>query len=100
MYYALLLQWDVTHANDTIHVAKSVFQSTISTILDKRSKTNGVRTHRDLQKLGITSQLHPQERPNGKYYLPPASFTLTLMEKKIFYRCLREVRIPQVSHQI
>jgi hypothetical protein len=33
-------------------------------------------------------------RPNGKYFLPPASYTLTAEEKKIFCQYLRGVRVP------
>jgi hypothetical protein len=102
--YRYLPYWkklETDHAIDTMHIAKSVFQRTISTILDIPSKMNdGVRAHRDIQKIGIIPQFHHQERPNGKYYLPLTSFTLTLEQKKIFYRCIREVRVPQVSHQI
>jgi hypothetical protein len=38
--------------------------------------------------------LHPQERQNGKYYLPLTIYYLTLEEKKAFCRCLRGVRVP------
>jgi hypothetical protein len=66
-----------------MHVAHSVFKNTIITLLDILGKTKDVLSaRRDLQKLGIRPQLHPQERSNGKYYLPPASFTLTLEKKK------------------
>jgi hypothetical protein len=59
-----------------------------------RGKTNdGLSACKDLQKLGIRSQLHPQERLNGKYYLPSARFTLTHEEKKAFCMCLRGVRV-------
>ena len=98
IFYRYLPYWkelEIGHAIDTMHVAKGVFESTIGTLLDIPGKTkDGLSARRDLQKLGIRPQLHPQERPNGKYYLPPASFTLTLEEKKAFCRCLRGVRVP------
>jgi hypothetical protein len=33
-------------------------------------------------------------RPNGKHFLPPASYTLTVEEKKVFYQCMRGVQVP------
>ncbi|KAL3619447.1 hypothetical protein CASFOL_037017 [Castilleja foliolosa] len=38
-------------------------------------------------------ELAPQERGKG-YYLPPACFTLTKLEKKIFCECLYGIKVP------
>jgi hypothetical protein len=60
-----------------MHVTKGVFESTISLLLDITSKMkDGLNAHTDLQALGIREELHPQERPNGKVYIPPSSYTL------------------------
>jgi hypothetical protein len=68
---------------DTMHVEKGVFKSTISLLLGIPSKTkDGLSAHKDLQALEIREELHPQERPNGKAYLLPASYTLTTEEKR------------------
>jgi hypothetical protein len=75
IFFRCLLYWqelEIGHAIDTMHIMKGVFESIISTLLDIPGKTKDVlRACKDLQKLEIRSQLHPQERPNGKYYLPP-----------------------------
>jgi hypothetical protein len=42
----------------------------------------------------LRPELHPILRPNGKHFLPPASYTLTIEEKKTFYQCLRGVQVP------
>jgi hypothetical protein len=42
---------------------------------------DGLKDHKDLQILGIREELHPQERPNGKVYLPPTGYTITNEEK-------------------
>jgi hypothetical protein len=61
-----------------MHVEKGAFESTIGLLLDIPSKIkDGLSAHNDLQALEIREELHPQERPNGKAYLPPASYTLT-----------------------
>jgi hypothetical protein len=63
---------------DNMHVIKGVFKSAINLLLDIIGKTkDGLNTREDLQVLGISEELYPQERPNGKVYLPPASYTLT-----------------------
>jgi hypothetical protein len=69
-----------------MHIAKGVFENTISTLLDMPGKIkDGLSACKDLQKLGIRSQLS---------ITYPASFTLTLEEKRAFYKCLRGVRVP------
>jgi hypothetical protein len=78
-----------------MHIIKGVFESTIGLLLDISSKTkDGLNTHKDLQALRITKELHAQERPNGKVYLPPASYTLTNKLKRAICKCLRGIRVP------
>jgi hypothetical protein len=74
---------------------KGVFKSTIGLLLDIPGKMkDGLNTHKDLQVLGIRKELHPQERPIGKVYLPPASYTLTNEEKRAICKCLHGIRVP------
>jgi hypothetical protein len=55
-------------------VTKGVFKSTIGLLLDIAGKMKDVlNARKDLQVLGIREELHPQERPNGNFYIPPAS---------------------------
>jgi hypothetical protein len=78
-----------------MHVEKGVFESTIGLLLDIPSKTNdGLSAHKDLQALEIREELHPQERSNGKAYVPPASYTLTTEEKRAICKCLHGIRVP------
>jgi hypothetical protein len=78
-----------------MNVTKDVFETTIALLLDITGKTkDGLNAHKDLQVLGIREELHPQERPNGKVYLPPASYTLTNAEKRAICKCLRGIRVP------
>jgi hypothetical protein len=42
----------------------------------------------------LRPELHPILRPNGKHFLPPASYTLIVEEKKEFCQCLHRVRVP------
>jgi hypothetical protein len=83
-----------------MHVEKGVFKSTISLLLDIAGKTKDeLHACKDLQALGIRVELHLKERPNGKVYLPPASYTLTNEEKRAICKCLCGIRVPEDSQQ-
>jgi hypothetical protein len=73
----------------------SSFESIVGLLLDIPGKTkDGLNAHKDHQVLGIRDELHPQERPNGKVYLPLASYTLTNEEKRAICKCLCGIRVP------
>jgi hypothetical protein len=87
-------EFEIGHAIDTMHITKGVLESTISLLIDIIDKMkDGLNAHKDLHVLGIREELHPQERPNGKVYLPLASYTLT-NEKRVICKCLRGIRVP------
>jgi hypothetical protein len=78
-----------------MHVEKGVFENTIGLMLDIVGKMkNGLNACKDLQAIGIREELLPQERPNRKVYLPPASYTLTNEEKRAICKCLPRTRVP------
>jgi hypothetical protein len=78
-----------------MHVEKGVFESTNSLFLDIVGKMNDeVNVHKDLQALRIREEQHPQERPNGKFYIPLANYTLTNEEKRAIFKCLCGIRVP------
>jgi hypothetical protein len=62
---------------------------------DIASKTKyGLNSHKDNYTLGIREELHPQERRNGKVYLPPTSYTLTTELKRAICKYLHGIRVP------
>jgi hypothetical protein len=78
-----------------MHVTKNVFDSIIGTSLDMLRKSNdGLKSRTDLVQFELRPELHSISRPNGKYFLTPASYTLTAKEKKIICQCMRGVRVP------
>jgi hypothetical protein len=88
-------EFEIGHAINTMHVTKGVFESTISLLLDIPGKMkDGLSAHKDLQVLATREELHPQERPNGMVYLPPASYTLINEEKRAISKCLRGIKVP------
>jgi hypothetical protein len=88
-------EFHIVHAIDTMHVEKGVLESTIGLLLDIPNKTkDGLCARKDLQALEIREELHSQERPNGRAYLPPASYTLTTEEKRAICKCLHRIIVP------
>jgi hypothetical protein len=80
------------HSIDLMYVIKNVFDSIIGTLLDMpRKSKDGLKSRTGLVQFELRSKLHPISRPNGKYFLPSASYTLTAEEKKIFCQCLHGV---------
>jgi hypothetical protein len=68
-----------------MHVTKNVFDSIIATLLDMpRKSKDGLKSRTDLVQFELRPELHRIPRPNGKCFLPPASYTLTAEEKKTF----------------
>jgi hypothetical protein len=77
-----------------MHVTKNVFDNIIVTLLDMlRKSKDGLKSRTDLVQFELRPELHPISRPNVKYFLPLASYTLTVEEKKTFYQCLHGVRV-------
>lgn len=77
-----------------MHVEKNVFENTIGILLDIPGKSkDGLSTRRELQTLGIRYEI-PQERVNGKFFLPAASYNLILQEKQSICRCLHRIKVP------
>jgi hypothetical protein len=98
IFFQYLPYWkvfEIGYTIDTMHVEKGVLESTIGLLLDIPSKKkDGLSARMDLQALEIREELHPQERPNRRAYLPPADYTLTTEEKRAICKCLHGIRVP------
>jgi hypothetical protein len=92
MYLPYWKDLQTCHNIDLMHITKNVFDSIIGTLLDMPRKTkDGLKSRTDLVQFELRPEFQPILRPNGKHFLPPASYTLTVEEKKAFYQCLRGV---------
>jgi hypothetical protein len=61
-----------------MHATKNVFDNMIGILLDiPRKSKDGLKSHTDLVQFELKPEIHPILRPNGKYFLPSASYTLT-----------------------
>jgi hypothetical protein len=98
IFFKYFLYWkdlQTCHSIDLMYVTKNIFDNIIGTLLDiSRKSKDGLKSRTNLVQFELRSELHPISRPNGKYFLPPASYTLTAEEKKTFCQCLRGVRVP------
>jgi hypothetical protein len=82
------------HSIDLMHVTNNVFDNIIETLLDMSRKTKDrLKSRNDLIQFGLRLELHPILRSNGKHYLPSASYSLTVEEKKAFCQCLCGSRV-------
>ena len=70
-------------------------ESIIGTLLDLNGKTNdGLQSRRDLEIFNIRKELHPEEKGNNRFYLPPAPHSLSKVEKQVFCKRLSELKLP------
>jgi hypothetical protein len=98
IFFKYLPYWknlETYHSIDLMHVTENVFDNIIGTLLDiPRKMKHGLKSRNDLVQFGLRPELHPMLGANGKHYLPPASNSLTVEEKKAFCQCLHGVRVP------
>ena len=82
------------HNFDFMHIGKNMSESLVNTFMgiDGKSKDN-LNSRLDLQVLGIRSDLHPVE-VEDQLYLPPAPYSMSLDEKKLFCKVLKGVKFP------
>lgn len=84
----------IRHNLDPMHAEKNFFDNLFWTLLnvDGKGKDN-LNSRLDLQEMGIRKAFHPKKNDNGKYYLPPACFTLSNSQKDILLQVLKEVKV-------
>jgi hypothetical protein len=101
IFFKYLPYWkdlETCHNIDLMHVTKNVFDNIIGTLLDMSRKMKvGLKSRNDLVQFDLRPELHPKLRPNWKHYLPPASYSLTVEEKKYSVSAYVGCEYPQVS---
>jgi hypothetical protein len=80
---------------DVMHIEKNVFDNFYGTIfnLDGITKDN-LQAHRDLVDMNIREDLHPQQKPSVKFYLPPARFAMSKSERREFLDVIQNIKVP------
>ena len=90
--------WDTNllrHNLDVMHIEKNVCDNIYGTLLnlDGKSKDN-LQARQDLKDMNIREELHPEQKSAGKFYLPPASFTMSKSEKQLFCKVHKDINVP------
>lgn len=90
--------WDgnlLRHNLDVMHIEKNVCDNIYGTLLNLEGKSkDNLQARLDLKEMNIRGELHPQQRTSSKFYLPPASFTMSKSEKQLFCKVLRDIKVP------
>ena len=85
----------VRHNLDVMHIEKNVCESIIGTLLNILGKTkDGLNSRLDLLEMGLRCELGPRFESN-RTYLPPACYTLSKVEKKLFCQTLSQLKVPE-----
>ncbi|RVW81554.1 hypothetical protein CK203_051852 [Vitis vinifera] len=80
---------------DGINPHSSLSSSIIGTLLNIPGKTkDGLNSRLDLMDMGLRCELAPRFESN-RTYLPPACYTLSRKEKKVFCQTLVELKVPE-----
>jgi hypothetical protein len=80
---------------DVMHIEKNLFDNCYGTIFNLEGKTKDcLQAHRDLVEMNIREELHPQQKPSRKWYLPPARFAMPKSERRAFCEVIRNVEVP------
>jgi hypothetical protein len=77
-----------------MHIEKNVCENIYGTLLgiDGKSKDN-LKARLDLEQMNIRKELHPQKKPNNKYYLPAASYNMSKKGKQQCCKVLHDIRV-------
>jgi hypothetical protein len=79
---------------DAMHIGKNVYENFVNTFLGTEGKSkDNLNSRLDIQALGIRSDLHPVD-VEDQFYLPPAPYTMSPDEKKLFCQVLKGVKFP------
>ena len=78
-----------------MHIKKKNCENIIGKLLNIPGKIkDGLNSHLDLMYMGLKCELAPRFESN-RTYLPPACYTLSRMEKKVFCQALDELKVPE-----
>jgi len=83
----------VRHNIDVMHVEKNVSDALLSLLMHSVKSKDGLKARKDLEDIGIRSNLHTENR-GKRTYLPPTAYWLSKEEKRKYYRRLAKFRGP------
>ena len=85
----------VRHFLDVMHIEKNIFDNLFGTLLNVRGMSkDSVKSRLDMEAMGIRKELAPVQRGSCTY-LPPAAYSLSRKEKKLFFEFLDGIKVPE-----
>ena len=96
LFFLELPYWevlDVRHVIDVMHLTKNLCVNLIEFLGVYGKNKNTLEARQKLQRMEDRDVLHPEKRDNGRYYLSPASYTLSKEEKESMFECLSSVKV-------
>nr|CAD39531.3 OSJNBa0057M08.1 [Oryza sativa Japonica Group] len=72
---------------------KNVCESLMGLLLNPGTTKDGLNARRDLEDMGVRSELHPITTESGRVYLPPACYTRSKEEKIDLLTCLSGIKV-------
>ena len=76
-----------------MHLTKNLCVNLIGLLRVYVKNKDTLETRQELQRMEDRDALHPEKRDNGRYYLSPASYTLSKEEKESMFECLSSVKV-------
>ncbi|CAA3020178.1 Hypothetical predicted protein [Olea europaea subsp. europaea] len=77
-----------------MHIEKNVFDNIFNTIMDIKGKTkDNFKARKDLKLYCNRPELHVNEDERGKLFMPKASYSLTIEQKREVCNCIRNLRM-------
>lgn len=77
-----------------MHIEKNVCDNILCTLLNMDKSKDNLQARLDLVDMDIRKDLHPEKLEGGKYYIPPARYSLSTKEKEVLCKVLNEVKVP------
>ena len=85
----------IRHQLDVMHIEKNICENTYKILLNISGKTkDDIKSRWDLKVLKIMKKLAPNVKENNRTFFPPACYTLTKEEKKMFCKALKSIKVP------
>ena len=85
----------IRHNLDGMHIKKNVCDNVLFTMTaDKLKSKDNLNSRLDLQVMNIRKPLHPKVGPTGRRMMPLACFTMNKLDKDIFFKVLKNVKVP------
>ena len=83
------------HNLDVMHIEKNFFDNLFNTVMDVKEKSkDNAKVRLDLKNYCRRSELHLQQRSDGKFSKPKAKYTFTLDQRRQICEWIKNLKMP------